>query len=61
MFFSSKFFRLSSEEAVAIRWHMGEYNVASNESSELHLANEAFPLVFLIQFADRLAITKYAN
>lgn len=61
MFFASKFFRLSSEEAVAIRWHMGEYNVASNESSELHLANEAFPLVFLIQFADRLAITKYAN
>ena len=61
MFFASKFFKLTSEEAAAIRWHMGEYNVAPNECSELHLANESFPLVFLIQFADRLSITKYAN
>lgn len=61
MFIVSKFFRLSPEEALALRWHMGEYNVADNEKNELHLANETYPLVFLIQFADRLAITKYAN
>lgn len=61
MFLVSKFFRLSTEEACALRWHMGEYNVAHNEMNELHLANESFPLVFLIQFADRLSITKYAN
>lgn len=61
MFLVSKFFRLSIEEALALRWHMGEYNVADNEKNELHLANETYPLVFLIQFADRLAIAKYAN
>lgn len=61
MFLVSKFFRLSTDEALAFRWHMGEYNVASNEQNELHIANETSPLVFLIQFADRLAITKYAN
>lgn len=61
MFIASKFFKLSPEEAVALRWHMGEYNVADNEQNELHLANESYPLVFLIQFADRLSITKYAN
>lgn len=61
MFLASKLFKLSVHEALALRWHMGEYNVASNEQNELHLANETTPLVFLIQFADRLAITKYAN
>ena len=54
-----KFFKLSQEEALAIRWHMGEYNVADNEMNELHYANENYPLVFLLQFADRLSITNY--
>lgn len=61
MFLVSKFFKLSSAEALALRWHMGEYNVAHNEQNDLHLANETTPLVFLVQFADRLAIAKYAN
>lgn len=59
MFIASKFFHLSVEEANAIRWHMGEYNVAENEMNELHQANEKYPLVQLIQFADRMSITKY--
>lgn len=61
MFITSKFFRLSNDEALALRWHMGEYNVAPNEVNELHLANETTPLVQLLQFADRLSITRYAN
>lgn len=56
---AQKFFKLSTEEALAIRWHMGEYNVADNEMNDLHQANETYPLVQLIQFADRLSIVKY--
>lgn len=59
MFLAERFFRLSVEEAAAIRWHMGEYNVADNEMDELHQANETYPLVQLLQFADRLSITRY--
>lgn len=59
MFIASKFFKLSVEEANAIRWHMGEYNVAPNEMNELHQANESYPLVNAIQFADRMSITQY--
>lgn len=54
-----KVFKVTDEEAAAIRWHMGEYNAASNELNELHAANERYPLVQLLQFADRLSITKY--
>ena len=54
-----KAFKITDEEATAIRWHMGEYNVASNEVNELHAANERYPLVQMLQFADRLSIVKY--
>ena len=59
MFIANKFFNLTRAEAEAIRWHMGEYNVAPNEMNELHQANAYNPLCYLIQFADRLACTKY--
>lgn len=59
MFLARSYFRLTVDESLAIRWHMGEYNVANNEMNELHAANEQYPLVMLIQFADRLAITAY--
>lgn len=59
MFLAGRFFSLTNDEALAIRWHMGEYNVSSPEMNELHHSNETYPLVQMIQFADRLAITKY--
>lgn len=61
MFLTSKFFRLGTDEALALRWHMNMWNVANNEMNEIQLANESFPLVHLLQFADQLSITKYAN
>ena len=61
MFLVSKFFRLSTDEALALRWHMNSWNVAPNEMNELQLANETTPLVHLLQFADQLSITRYAN
>ena len=59
MFLASKFFRLTLEESLAIRWHMGEYNVADNEVNELQKANATYPMVYLIQFADRLSCVEY--
>lgn len=59
LFLLTRFFRLTNEEGLAVRWHMGEYNVCDPEMNELHHSNETYPLVQMLQFADRLAITKY--
>lgn len=61
LFETSQMFALNPEEALAIRWHMSHWNVANNEVDELQQANETCPLVHMIQFADALSITKYAN
>lgn len=61
MFLADKFFKLTPEEALAIRWHMDRFRVCEDEINELQKANETFPLVHLIQFADALSITSYAN
>ena len=59
MYMASKFFNLNMEESLAVRWHMGKWNVADSEINELQQANRMYPLVHLIQFADQLAITDY--
>jgi hypothetical protein len=61
MYLLASFARLELWEATAIRWHMGEYNVAHNEMDALHCANAAYPMCYLIQFADRLACVPYAQ
>lgn len=59
MCIAMKLFKLTESEALGIRWHMGKWNVSENEVNELQQANEQFPMVHLIQFADQLAITEY--
>lgn len=59
MYLINKCINLTVEEALAIRWHMGMYNVSNPESFELENANESFPLVRMLQFADQLACVKY--
>lgn len=59
VFKAIKVFRLSEAEFAAIRWHMGAWNVAHSELNDLQAANEKYPLVHLLQFADQLAIVKY--
>lgn len=59
MFLISRFIVLSSDEALAIRWHMGAWRVCDSEMNELQLANETCPLVHLLQFADQLSIVNY--
>lgn len=61
MFLVEKFFRLTPGEALAIRWHMGVFRVCNDEINELQQSNERYPLVHLLQFADQLSITEYAN
>lgn len=61
MFMISQFVRLSVEEALAIRWHMGVWNVCQSEFNDLQDSNEKYPLVHMLQFADQLAITKYES
>ena len=59
LYLASLLMKLTPDQALAIRWHMGEYNVADNEINELQKANATCPMVYLIQFADRLACTEF--
>lgn len=59
MYMAGKFFHLSYEEALAIRWHMGEFNVPESEMFELNQACRNYPMVYLLQFADRIACVEY--
>lgn len=59
MYILSRFFQLSMEEMLAIRWHMGYYCVSDRESGELEDAGENYPMVKMLQFADQLACVKY--
>jgi hypothetical protein len=59
MFMAGKFFKLSTEQALAIRWHMGVYQVSDPEKPDLFRANERYPMVYLLQFADQLSISHY--
>lgn len=59
MYIVTQFFKLSIEEMLAIRWHMGEYRVADADGGELEEACEKYPMVRMIQFADQLACVQY--
>ena len=59
MYLVMKFFKISIEEAAAIRHHMGTWGCPEMEINELQQANRNYPLVHLIQFADQLAIVSY--
>jgi hypothetical protein len=59
LYIITRFFQLSLEEMLAIRWHMGEYNVSDREGGELEDACENYPMVRMLQFADQLACVKY--
>ena len=61
LYLASKFFNLSLEESLAIRWHMGAWYVVDSEHDHLQYSNENYPMVLLLQFADQLSITNYAN
>lgn len=59
MFLADRFCKLTPEEATAIRWHMGKWYTHDALDNDLQTANETFPLVHMLQFADQLSITNY--
>lgn len=59
MYIAMQMFKLTKEEALAIRWHMGRWYVYDNALGDLQFANENYPLVLLLQFADSLAVANY--
>ena len=60
-YYVQKFIPLTDAEALAIRWHMGIWYCHDAEVNDLQKANECYPLVHMLQFADQLAITNYVN
>lgn len=50
---------LPEDVLCAIRWHMGPWDKASMDDSDLGFANKTYPLVHLIQFADQVSITSW--
>ena len=56
MFIAMKLFKLTTEQCVAIRWHMNEYNVCDAETYDLMDANEKYRMSTLLQTADRLSL-----
>lgn len=61
LYIAMKMFRLSVEQALAIRWHQGRWNVCDTEQNEFQKANSEYPMVYLIQFADEIAATEYVK
>lgn len=56
MFLLMKYIRLTDEEALAIRWHMGGYmSMNRGESSALADALTRYPIVLKLQIADQQA------
>lgn len=60
LYLAMQVMRLTPEQALAIRWHMGRWQVCDIEQNEFQKANEEYPMVYLIQFADELSCTRYA-
>lgn len=61
MFLASRVLNLTAEQALAIRWHMGRYNVSEKEEFEFQKAVNEYPMVYMIQVADQLSCNSYAN
>ncbi len=56
MYIVSSFIKLTREEAIAIRWHMGPYDEAAKGGSyDIGAAFEKYPLAAMLHAADMLA------
>lgn len=58
-FLAQRCFRLTLDEALAIRWHMGVWNLCEGERNDYSKACKTHPLVYMLQFADQLSIVNY--
>ena len=58
---AQKYFKLTKEQLLAIRWHMGKWYTAQNEDGDLSESNANFPMVLLLQWADQTSITVWGK
>lgn len=56
LFIAEKIFKLSVEQALAVRWHMDAHDLSDYESYDLYTAKAHYPMVLLLQMADQLAL-----
>lgn len=56
LFIAEKIFKLSVEQALAVRWHMDAHDLSDYESYDLYTAKSNYPMVLLLQMADQLAL-----
>lgn len=56
MYMAEKLFKLSAEQALAVRWHMGVYDVSDYQKAELYQATNKYPMVLLLQMADQMSL-----
>lgn len=56
LFMAQKFFKVNIEQALAIRWHMGDYCVCETERYDLMESNK-HPMVQMLQIADKMSAT----
>lgn len=59
VFIANKLLHLTTEQSLAIRWHMGWSRVYQQDMNDLQYSNENYPLVHMLQFADQLSIVNY--
>lgn len=56
LFMAQKFFKINIEQALAIRWHMGDFTTSETEKYDLMEANK-HPMVQMLQIADKMSAT----
>lgn len=59
MYMAIKTFNITEDEALAIRFHMGLWDVSDYDKNDLTYSQQNYPIVHLLQFADQLSITTY--
>jgi hypothetical protein len=52
LYIAQQFIKLTTDEALAIRWHMGQYDVSSYYGNKACSSASDIPLVILLQTAD---------
>ncbi len=58
-FLCQRHFRLTLEEVCAIKWHMGKWATPDYDDNDMRTAEENYPIVHMLQFADLLSTTNY--
>jgi hypothetical protein len=59
LYLAQTYFRLTLDEALSIRHHMGRWHASKAEEGDLSESNSRHPLVLMLQFADQASVAQY--